>query len=236
MLDCKTTNAVPDCAGEGLADELAMEMLDILNVCVPTSIPPEAQATFDAVGEVFASSAAGGVVADLSAAKRAIKTSIGLGVLYSLAFIYLMSYFAETLAWICVMLVQLTLIGGTAALYILYDAEMQAFASYPDNFEGAALVQKLEESEKNQKILMVALGVVGLLCLAFCCCIFCNFDSLKKAIDVIDAAADFLAGTKRVILVPGLFFLWSILCVAGWMGAMACVLSLNDIYPSELIP
>jgi hypothetical protein len=64
------------------------------------------------------------VVADLSAASRAIKTSIGLGVLYSLAFIYLMSFFAETLAWICVMLVQLTLIGGTAALYIVYDAEL----------------------------------------------------------------------------------------------------------------
>jgi hypothetical protein len=83
---------------------------------------------------------------------------------------------------------------------------------------------------------MAALGTVGLVCLAFCCCIFCNFDSLKKAIDVIDAAADFLAGTKRVILVPGIFFMLSILAVSAWMGAMACVLSLNDIYPSTIFP
>jgi hypothetical protein len=42
VLDCKTTSAVTDCAGEGLADESAMEMIDILNVCIPTVIPPEA--------------------------------------------------------------------------------------------------------------------------------------------------------------------------------------------------
>lgn len=124
VLDCKTTGAVPDCAGEDLADEM-IEMVDILNVCVPTTIPPEAQATFDAVSGVLASSAAGGVVADLNAASKAIKTSVGLGVIYSLAFIYLMSWFAETLAWICVLLVQLTLVGGTAILYMVYDQELQ---------------------------------------------------------------------------------------------------------------
>ena len=129
-LDCKTTGAVPDCAGEDLGAEM-IEMADILNVCVPTTMPPEAQATFDAVAGVLASSAAGGVVADLSAASKAIKASIGLGIFYCLAFIYLMSWFAETLSWICVLLAQLTLVGGTAALYTLYDAELQAYANLP---------------------------------------------------------------------------------------------------------
>jgi len=75
----------------------------------------------------------------LNAASKAIKTSIGLGVIYSLAFIYLMSWFAETLAWICVLLVQLTLIGATATLYIIYDEELQKYAALSDSFSGGAL-------------------------------------------------------------------------------------------------
>lgn len=211
-------------------------MIDILNVCVPTTIPPEAQATFDAVYGVLASSAAGGVVADLGAASKAIKTSIGLGIFYSLAFIYLMSWFAETLSWICVLLVQLTLIGATAALYLLYDDELKNYENFSTSFDGDALVKKNEESEQKQLYLLIGLGIVGTLCLAFCCCIACNFDSLRKAIDVIDAAADFLAGTKRIILVPGFFFLCSLFAISVWMPCMACVLSMNDISPSTIIP
>ena len=234
VLDCKTTDAVKDCNSDDLKKEF-IEMVDILNLCVPTTVPEEAKPTFDAV-IAQATSAGGGVFNDLSAASKAIKTSIVLGFVYSLAFIYLMSWFAETLAWICVILVQLTLIGGTAALYLLYDAELQAYAALPDQFDGAALEKKNEESETTQLYIMIGLGTVGLLCLAFCCCIACNFDSLKKAIDVIDAAADFLAGTKRIILVPAVFFTCSLIAVSVWMGAMAAVLSLNDIYPSEYIP
>ena len=235
MLDCKTTAAVPDCNAEELAGEM-IEMVNILNVCIPTTIPDDARPTFDAIAGILASSPAGGVVADLSAASKAIKTSIILGFIYCLAFIYLMSWFAETLAWICVLLVQLTLIGGTAALYMLYDAELEVEAALSGQFEGDALTIKEEESQEKQIYLMIGLAVVGFLCLAFICCIACNFDSLKKAIDVIDAAADFLAGTKRILFVPGIFFSCSLFAISVWMGAMACVLSLNDIYPSEVIP
>lgn len=66
--------------------------------------------------------------------------------------------------------------------------------------------------------------------------ICCQWESLKQAIDVIDASADFLAGTKRVILVPGIFFLFSLIAISAWVPSMACVVSLNEIYPSELIP
>jgi len=88
------------------------------------------------------------VVSDLGKASKAIKTSIVMGIVYCLAFIYLMSWFVETLAWICVALVQLSLIGGTAALYMLYDGELQAEAALADEFEGDALTQMTEESQE----------------------------------------------------------------------------------------
>lgn len=56
------------------------------------------------------------------------------------------------------------------------------------------------------------------------------------AIDVIDASADFLAKTKRVILVPGVFFIFQIITVIVWVGAMMCVVSMNEITVNDDIP
>ena len=77
---------------------------------------------------------------------------------------------------------------------------------------------------------------MGLLTVGFFCCVCCGYKSLKMAIDVIDASADFLAGTKRVLLVPGFFFLCQIIVVVIWIGAMMCVLSMNKITVDESIP
>ena len=54
--------------------------------------------------------------------------------------------------------------------------------------------------------------IVGaILAVAFACCVVCGFKSLKMAIDVIDASADYLASAKRVILVPVLYFFLTII-------------------------
>jgi hypothetical protein len=74
---------------------------------------------------------------------------------------------------------------------------------------------------------------IGLITVGFLCCLFCKYDSLKTAIDCIDAAADFLAGTKKIIAVPGLFFLLSIISVLIWIGSMMAVLSMGHIEINE---
>jgi len=56
------------------------------------------------------------------------------------------------------------------------------------------------------------------------------------AVDVIDASADFVAGTKRVIVVPNFHFVLQIIVFLVWLGATVCVISLNDIEPSTTIP
>jgi hypothetical protein len=52
---------------------------------------------------------------------------------------------------------------------------------------------------------------------------------MASAIDVIDAAADFTRDNKRVIFVPIVYFLLSLIFIAIWIASMACVASLNDI-------
>lgn len=80
--------------------------------------------------------------------------------------------------------------------------------------------------------LMVLMGV---LCLVFACMIICGRESLQRAIDVIDASADYIAHNKRVILVPNLHFLFTLIFSIVWLGAFLCVASLNEIEPG-LIP
>ena len=70
----------------------------------------------------------------------------------------------------------------------------------------------------------VGFGIAGL---SFLCCICCYYKSLKVAIDCIDASADFLMKTKRIVAVPILFFILILIVVLLWLGAMALVVSLN---------
>lgn len=53
---------------------------------------------------------------------------------------------------------------------------------------------------------------------------------------MIDAAADFVAGTKRILLSPILHFFFTIIITVIWMGCMLCVASLDPIVVNPLIP
>lgn len=70
----------------------------------------------------------------------------------------------------------------------------------------------------------------------FACCVICGRQSLKLAIDVIDASADFLFLTKRIVIVPVFFFFVTLIFVFVWIGMLFCVVSMNDFVPSKTIP
>lgn len=53
---------------------------------------------------------------------------------------------------------------------------------------------------------------------------------------MIDASADFLAKTKRILFVPLLFFVLTVIAVLLWIPAVMCVVSMNKIEADPLIP
>ena len=165
---------------------------------------------------------------DLYLSSRAIYWSFAMGVIYSFAFIYLMSAFAETIAWICVALIQLGLIGAAIAGWVLRSNSVESSAGLTG--------EALKNAQNSQNGLLVVTIVFGILALGFACCVFCGFSSLKLAIDVIDAAADFLATTKRIILVPVLYFFLTLIMLLIWIGAFAQVASMNEIKVDYNIP
>lgn len=56
------------------------------------------------------------------------------------------------------------------------------------------------------------------------------------AIDVIDAAADFLRDNKRVFLSPVLHAVLQVVFVIIWIGGFICVASLNEFKPMTGVP
>jgi len=78
--------------------------------------------------------------------------------------------------------------------------------------------------------------ILALFTTCFACCIFWKWTSLKRAIDVIDASADFLATTKRIVFVPILFEILTLFAAGLWFASFTTVVSMNEISAHESIP
>jgi len=97
-------------------------------------------------------------------------------------------------------------------------------------------LESIDSSMNKVYLLYFLTCLFGVLALGFACCVCCGYKSLKLAIDVIDASADFIAETKRILLVPALYFVLTIVFIVFWLVSFACVASMNTIEADTLIP
>jgi hypothetical protein len=70
----------------------------------------------------------------------------------------------------------------------------------------------------------------------FFTCLCCFYKSIKEAINVIDASADFIIATKRIMLIPFVYFLLSIGVIVAWFFGYVLVMSINPIKASPYVP
>lgn len=177
---------------------------------------------------------------DLYNSSTAIYICFGLSFVWSIIFIYIMSMFAETLAKCCVVLIQLGLIGMSVLSFFAFQkaGKERDVAMIAANYDALSEDQKKEFDSENKgpTFYLMLLITFSILSIVFFCMICCGRKSLQRAIDVIDASADFIAHNKRVIAVPILHFFLTLLVVIIWFGAYICVASLNEIQPSSLSP
>jgi len=78
----------------------------------------------------------------------------------------------------------------------------------------------------------ICFAIIGLI---YFCIIFRNFKHIKTAIQVIDAAADFVIEHRRLIIVPLFYFIVNIALAITCLYNIALVTSLNDIGTSQII-
>jgi hypothetical protein len=71
--------------------------------------------------------------------------------------------------------------------------------------------------------------VFALCTLIFIMFVWCGFKQLSVAIDCVDAGADFLAGTKRLIVLSFLYGIVTFLVVLAWIFSILCVFSMGKI-------
>jgi len=134
---------------------------------------------------------------DISMASTSVYIGFAMALINCLVFIKIMSMFAEYIAWSIVVVVQVGLVFGTGFCFYFYFAEPEG---------GYDLESKaINETKKYSLIVGIVFGIVSLV---YAILIMCFKDSLKIAIDIIDAASDFLDNTIRIVGVPvGYFFI-----------------------------
>lgn len=88
--------------------------------------------------------------------------------------------------------------------------------------------KKFQDEEGSRFVSYVVFAVfLGIFTLLFLIGVCCAKESLQRAIDVIDASADYVAHNKRVIIVPNLHYAITAIVTLIWLGAFLCVFSLN---------
>ena len=105
--------------------------IKLMNWCIPdfthdadNLFTPENKARWEALWEEFKNGPAGSSAYDLYLSSRAIYVSIAMAPIYCFIFIAVMSAFAETIAWLCVALTQIGLIGAAVACW-LYRGKLE---------------------------------------------------------------------------------------------------------------
>jgi hypothetical protein len=76
----------------------------------------------------------------------------------------------------------------------------------------------------------------GVVCLCFMICLYCCYSSIALAINVVDASADFVMCTKRILFIPLFYFILSMVIVGVWFTGYMMVMSINPISAVKIIP
>ena len=197
----------------------------VAKFCVPITGKGECTSTKDTIDAfesafkaMLESNAAGKQVMDLYKSSRAIYICIATAIIFCFAYIYLMSFFAEQIAWTIVGITQISLFVGCGGLIFEYF-----------NLKGSGNELKV----KSAPGFLVGGIVLGLLAIIMLIMLICGFNQLKIAIDVVDASADFLRKTKRVVAVPVVYFVFQVVTVMVWFGGMICIWSIGNISAKE---
>lgn len=222
LLEAKANTITTDVS----ALKAAYATKNVVSYCFPASTKNlgDLKAGWNTAKKAFLENPAGAYFNDMYLSSRAIYASFGMGVLYCFLYIMLMSYFAETIAWVCVGVAQIAFIGLAVAAWFMRSAEVE---KYTANTNWSKDLK--DSSSKKQAAYLAGVIVFAIIAALFACCVYCGYESLKMAIDVIDAAADFIAKTKRIILVPVLYFVLTLIVILVWVGAMTCIASMNTI-------
>lgn len=149
---------------------------------------------------------------DVSMAWRPICTCLGLGLFYTLVFMYMMSCCTMLLTYISILGVEAILVTG-----------MVSFVSLATGHEG--------EDSKAKAGYWGGFAALMILFLIFNTLICCSWKRVKVAVAIIDCTADFMVDTKRLVFISLQYFIVGLVYFLFWVAACIGVIGLNEIGP-----
>ena len=212
-LNCKTTNEIRSCT---MSHANSYGSYYILNYCVPEydSLAEDVKDNYEILLTYLLDMSGGETTKDLYDARYVVLGSFGISLVIVFCYIFMMDKCAFYLAWISVALIQISLVlGGFGAWkardHLLNDGN--------------------EDTNDYANYLFWVAVVTWILALAWYIFLACNFQSLRVSIAIIETAADWFADTKRIMLVPLVYFILGMIIFSVWVGCMVCVSSIGEI-------
>ena len=162
----------------------------------------------------FSESESGKKLLDIYDARWVIAGGLALSVVLTFFYIKCMDWCAYWLAWFSVLLLGSFFIGAGVLAFVTRKANME------DNDD--------TNDEYNNHLWWGAV-ISWVIALLYVMMVICFWKSLVVSIAILETAADFFADTKRIVLVPVVFFILQLLVVGVWIGAILCVNSIGEI-------
>jgi hypothetical protein len=131
-----------------------------------------------------------------------------------LVFMYLIEWFAAIMAWISIIVSFIALLG--LGFYFFFTRNNK---------------QDDGGDQSTYNMVWAILCWVGAFAIFMFVCCFCG--ALRIAIGVIQAAADFMTDTKRILIVPIVGFVWVLIFYTLWIVVAIFVYTIGDIESSS---
>ena len=212
-LKCKTTNEVRSCA---MTDVNSYGSRSIFSYCVPETdtLSEDVKGHWSDLEARMMELMGGDSARDLYNGRYVVVGSFGIALIIVLAYVWMMDKLAVYIAWISVVMIEVSLVVGGVAWWW---GSIQIKKDNDDGNDGMA------------KWYMTAAVITWVFAGLFCLMMACNFKSLRVSIAIIETAADWFADTKRILLIPFMYFIIGVLLTAGWVGCMIQVWSIGTI-------
>ena len=139
-INCKTTSFVPSCDMS-----TRYNTKKVLNYCFPAStdeLPATYKLGWKMAKESFLANPVGKYFNDMYLSSRAIYGSMGMALVYTLIYIQILSWFAEPIAWICIVAVNIGLFALSAGAFVMRDGKKTIF----ENTKGTMNADQIESA------------------------------------------------------------------------------------------
>lgn len=173
--------------------------------------------------QMIANNPFGQLVLDVWVSYKIIISVIPLTFIFCAGYVYLVSEFANAIAYVMLMLVEVVLIGISVNLF------------YRQSYYTQSNDQNSAVASRGRWLFLYAI-LAALAAMIYLCLICKWWKNIKEAIRVIDAAADMLRTTKRLMLINVAFFFLQIIIISFWVWGFLGILSMGEIEADKRYP